>query len=336
MASAADQPAKPHAPEHSSRGGIERKTTRDADEAEHIVTEAYLPNRLLRVSSAEIDMELVRAQLGEVTVGFLSYGRTIHVQTGETTQFHVNVTLKGRAASRSGSSDPLMTTPGQAIVFPVGVPAQVTWSTDARHLCLMVTRASLEGELERLLGRSLPKRLAFEQCLRTEVGHLWQPAIDLVCRELENPHGLLTVPSVARHLEGLVLDGLLLTQPHNYRDLVHLAAAPGRAGAIARAAELLEELPCEAWTVVRLAHEVHLSVRALQYGFKRDFDMPPMAYLKRVRLRRAHRTLLTSYPEITTVAAVALECGFLHRGRFAAAYRDAFGESPSETLGRRL
>ncbi|GAW49019.1 MULTISPECIES: AraC family transcriptional regulator [unclassified Nocardioides] len=336
MASAAVQPAEPHAPRPSPRGGTERKTTHDPDEAEQIVTETYLPNRLLRTSSNEIDMELVTTRLGEVTAGLLSYGQTIHLQTAETTQFHVNVTLEGRGASQSGSADPLMTTRGQAIVFPVGEPAQITWSTEARHLCIMATRASLEGELEQLLGRSLPRPLAFERCLRAEVGHLWQPAIELVSQELANPQGLLTLPRVVRHLEGLVVDGLLLTQPHNYQDFLHLAAAPGRAGAIARAAELLEELPSEPWTVVRLAQEVHLSVRALQYGFKRDFDMPPMSYLKRVRLRHAHRTLLASYPESTTVSAVALEYGFLHMGRFAAAYREAFGEPPSETLRRRL
>jgi AraC-like DNA-binding protein len=281
-------------------------------------------------------MELVSADLGEVTAGLLSYGHMVHVQTADSSQFHVNVTLEGRAASRSGGEDPLITGPGGAVVFPVGEPAQLTWSNDARHLCLMATRASLEGELEHLLGRSLPARLVFDKCLRTEVGHEWQPAIELVRRELENPQGLLTRPRVARHLEGLVVDGLLLTQPHNYRDLLHNAAAPGGAGAIARAAELMEELHGEAWTVVKLAQKVHLSVRALQYGFKRDFDMPPMAYLKRVRLRHAREALLASSPEITTVQAIALDCGFFHMGRFAAAYREAFGEAPSKTLGRRL
>jgi AraC-like DNA-binding protein len=334
MATAAEQPTKTGALERSSWGGTERKRTRDPDEAERIVTEAYLPNRLLRTTGAEIDMQLVSARLGEVTAGLLSYGQTIHLQTGDTTQFHVNVTLEGRAASRSGNEEALVTTPGQAIVFPVGEPAQVTWSDNARHLCLMASRASLEGELEQLLGRSLPERLTFEKCVRTEVSDLWQPAIELVHHELENPRGLLTRPVVARHLEGLVVDGLLLTQPHNYQGLLHKPAAPGRTGAVARAAELMEELPQEPWTVVRLAHEVHLSVRALQYGFKRDFDMPPMAYLKRVRLRSAHAALVASSPEITTVSAIALECGFFHLSRFAATYRQAFGEPPSETLRR--
>jgi AraC-like DNA-binding protein len=306
------------------------------DEAEKIVTEAYLPNRLLRTTNAEIDMELVSAHLGEVTAGLLSYGQTIHLQTADATQFHVNVTLEGRGASRSGRGDPLISTRGQAIVFPVGEPAQLTWSADARHLCLMATRASLEGELEHLLGRSLPTRLAFDQCLRSDVGRQWQPGIELVRQELENPQGLLARPRVVRHLEGLVVDGLLLTQPHNYHDLLHKAAAPGSTGAITRATALMEELPGESWTVVRLAQEVHLSVRALQYGFKRDFNMTPMAYLKRVRLRHAHEALEVANPEITTVQAIAADCGFFHMGRFAAAYRESFGEPPSRTLARRL
>jgi AraC-like DNA-binding protein len=320
----------------SPRGGIERRTTRDPDEAEHIVTEAYLPNRLLRASSAEIEMELVSARFGEVTAGLLSYGSPIHLETGDASQFHVNVTLEGRAASQSGSEDPILNTRGQAIVFPVGEPAQLTWSKSARHLCLMATRASLEGELEHLLGRSLPAPLTFEKCLRSEVGQEWHPAIKLVCRELENPQGLLNRPRVARHLEGLLVDGLLLTQPHNYHDLLRSGAASGGVGAIARAVELIEELPGESWTVVRLAREVHLSVRSLQYGFKRDLGMPPMTYLKRVRLRHAREALLVSNPEITTVHVIAADCGFFHLGRFAAAYREAFGEPPSTTLGRRL
>lgn len=336
MASAADRPAEPHVFERSSLDGTERKKTRDPDEAEQIVTDVFLPNRLLRTTSVEIDMELVSAGLGEVTAGLLSYGRAIDLQTGDTSKFHVNVTLEGRGTSRSGNGDTHMTTRGQSIVFPVGEPAHVSWSADAQHLCLMATRASLETELEHLLGRSLPKPLNFERCLRADVGQQWRPVLELVRQELENPRGLLTRPTVARHVEGLVVDGLLLTQPHNHRDLLHRSAAPGQAGAIARAAELMEDLPGESWTVVRLAREVHLSVRALQYGFKRDFDMPPMAYLKRVRLRRAHDALLASSPQTTTVQAIALDHGFFHMGRFAAAYRQAFGEPPSRTLARRL
>ena len=83
-----------------------------------------------------------------------------------------------------------------------------------------------------------------------------------------------------------------------------------------------------------LAREVHLSVRALHEGFTRDVGAPPMTYLRRVRLHRAHAELESSDPSQTTVRAVATRLGILHLGRFAATYRASFGESPSETLAR--
>jgi transcriptional regulator GlxA family with amidase domain len=85
---------------------------------------------------------------------------------------------------------------------------------------------------------------------------------------------------------------------------------------------------------VRLASEVHLSVRALQEGFKRDLEMPPMAYLRQVRLRRVREELEASRSGDTTVRSVALRFGILHPSRFAATYQRAFGETPSATLSR--
>jgi len=37
---------------------------------------------------------------------------------------------------------------------------------------------------------------------------------------------------------------------------------------------------------------------------------------------------------VESVSHAAMDCGFTHLGRFAAAYRDAYGESPSRTLAR--
>lgn len=59
-----------------------------------------------------------------------------------------------------------------------------------------------------------------------------------------------------------------------------------------------------------------------------------MTYLRDVRLRRVHETLKTAERATTTVRAVAAAFGFLHMGRFAAAYRRDFGETPSDTLNQ--
>jgi transcriptional regulator GlxA family with amidase domain len=60
--------------------------------------------------------------------------------------------------------------------------------------------------------------------------------------------------------------------------------------------------------------------------------MSPMQYLRATRLEHARELLRRSQPE-RRIADVALDCGFTHLGRFAIAYREKFGESPSETVG---
>jgi AraC family transcriptional regulator, ethanolamine operon transcriptional activator len=74
------------------------------------------------------------------------------------------------------------------------------------------------------------------------------------------------------------------------------------------------------------------SERALEYAFKNVVGLTPVAYLTRLRLHRVRRALLASTHGSNTVSAVALDWGFWHFGDFSRAYKDCFGELPSETL----
>jgi transcriptional regulator GlxA family with amidase domain len=162
----------------------------------------------------------------------------------------------------------------------------------------------------------------------------WEAALHWVLAELDQASGATRYPVAVRHIEGLVLDGLLLAHPHNYTEQLNRSTGAGSGSAIARAVELVEERPAEPWTTVRLAHAVHVSVRSLQEGFSRDLQVPPMTYLRQVRLRRVREALALGTPDTTTVSSVASSFGFLHMSRFSAAYREAFGETPSVTLRR--
>jgi transcriptional regulator GlxA family with amidase domain len=51
-------------------------------------------------------------------------------------------------------------------------------------------------------------------------------------------------------------------------------------------------------------------------------------------LHQARRALLAATQGSTTVSTVALDCGFWHFGDFSRAYRECFGELPSDTLRR--
>lgn len=315
-----------------------RSTTDDRDEAEKIVSELYLPNRLdLSTGSAPLGMEVTGTRVGALTVGRLSYGRRVRLRTADAENFHVNIPLRGQMTSRSGRCEPVRTVPGQGLVFSPEAPAEMSWSADGEQLCLMIPRDRMESELEQLLGRSLRgRRLTFDFVADAEGpgARRWRTVLNLLEDELDHPTDAIRDPRLGKHVEGLVMGGLLLGQPHSHREDL-LRDRPVKLGAAIRhAVELLEERPSEPWTVVSLAIEVHLSVRALQEGFRRDLATPPMTYLREVRLRRAREDLLAASPGDTTVGAVAVGLGLLHLGRFAAAYRKAFGEAPSDTLNR--
>jgi AraC-like DNA-binding protein len=84
--------------------------------------------------------------------------------------------------------------------------------------------------------------------------------------------------------------------------------------------------------VTVLCKAAGVSERSLEYAFKEIMGMTPVAYLTRVRLHRVRQALLAATPGSTTVSVEALNGGFWHFGEFSRAYRDCFGELPSETL----
>lgn len=75
-----------------------------------------------------------------------------------------------------------------------------------------------------------------------------------------------------------------------------------------------------------------VSERTLQHAFQKVMGMSPIAYLTRLRLHRVRKALQMATHGSTTVSAQALKWGFWHFGDFSRAYKNCFGELPSETL----
>jgi len=96
----------------------------------------------------------------------------------------------------------------------------------------------------------------------------------------------------------------------------------------------VEAEPERAWRVADLAGHAGVSARTLQEGFQRDLGVTPLEFLRRTRLERARASLLSADPTTTSVTDIAARWGFFHLGRFAQTYREAYQESPSQTLAR--
>jgi AraC-like DNA-binding protein len=93
-----------------------------------------------------------------------------------------------------------------------------------------------------------------------------------------------------------------------------------------RAKLLLASDPTRRWTLAEIASEVGGSPVYLTQAFKQVEGMPLYRYHLRLRLARA----LDLIADCEDVAALALDLGFSSHSHFSAAFRQAYGRTPSE------
>ena len=111
-----------------------------------------------------------------------------------------------------------------------------------------------------------------------------------------------------------------------------LGAARVRQEAVERAEAHLRAHIKNPTRVSSLCRIVGLSERSLRDAFYSVRGMSPTQWMLNERLQSVRRALTDGDSALITVTGVAINYGFFELGRFAATYKQTFGESPSETL----
>lgn len=150
-------------------------------------------------------------------------------------------------------------------------------------------------------------------------------------QECARPDSPFQRTSVRRSAEALILD--LMSELDGFDAAPAAAEIALAEKRVAQAEAFMRAHAEEALTIERIAEAAGVGPRALQLAFRRLRGVAPRAVLTGIRLERARARLVAPDPA-ASVTDIALLCGFAHFGRFAAAYRARFGESPSETLRR--
>jgi AraC-like DNA-binding protein len=316
---------------------IVTQATGDVDEARAFLGEYYYSNfvDVLSWKSSWQTRFQVRPS-ATVTVGDLQFGTDVRIQFGELGAYHVNLPMAGSLTWRQGHGGPRQATTGTAAVFqPVGDASLERWDGDCRLLAVKIDRAALEDQLARLLDSPVrsPVTLAPTIDLTRGPGASWLRLARLMAADAGQPQGLTHHPVVGARLQEALIAGLLGATDHPYRDrLARPSGAPAAPRAIRRVVEAMRAQPGRPFTVAELAAIAGVSIRSLQESFRRHAGMPPMTYLRHLRLARVHEHLSQADPALHTVTGIAYRYGFTHMGRFAAEYRSRYGIAPRETL----
>jgi AraC-like DNA-binding protein len=152
------------------------------------------------------------------------------------------------------------------------------------------------------------------------------------CRLAETRPKILAHPEVARAIEQGLIHALVTCLAAKTRD--DGAARRHHAGIMVRFEEVLAAHPSRQLSLRELCALIGVSERTLRSCCAEFLDVSPSRYVFLRRLKRVHVALRDADSATVSVAEIANGCGFAELGRFAGAYRAAFGESPSTTLRR--
>jgi AraC-like DNA-binding protein len=280
--------------------------------------------------------------IGPVTISDITFGSEVRLDCGSYHgTYHVNLPLSGRIESEHRGEQVTIDPTLAAVYLPEGDTALPRWAAGGRQLCVKVDRVAVEEALAGQLGPAIgptDRQILLAPTMDTTrgPGRDWAQLVLLLNQQLARTDGLLRSPLVARPMVDALVHGFLLATDHPHRATLAAPTTPGHPRAVRTAIELIHSEPLEPWTTSCLASRCFVSTRSLQEGFKRHLAISPMAYLRTVRLRGAHKELREADPTRTTVTGVAARWGFTNLGKFAAAHETVYGEKPRETLRRAL
>ncbi|MFI1717201.1 AraC family transcriptional regulator [Streptomyces sp. NPDC053513] len=311
--------------------------TEDVDEAREELDARYYANRMAVVDGERrpFAARFDTVSLGPLVIGDLSCGADVRMSFGELGAYHLNAPLSGTMEMRQGGGSRIVATPAEALLLdPAGDTFLDRWSGDCRTLSVKIGAAELRDRLERLTGRPPRGPLAFAPHLDITRGPglSWVRFARQVAAEALAGEGLATHELVAGPLQEALLNGLLLAAEHPWREALAHPGEARRPAPVKRAMDAVRERPEHPFTTTELAALGRVSVRRLQESFREYVGMSPMAYVREVRLDRVREELRAAAPDEVSVSEVAWRWGFTHQGRFAARYRERFGETPSRTL----
>lgn len=318
-----------------------RLISRDVEEIRDSVAEVFCPHQLKPVSSKpRLNARHHMVRLGQTGLNYLRYGDTVDIEPGQLEHFYlIQLPLHGCAEITCGQQYIISDSATASLLNPQDHTV-MRWHTDNRQLLFWVPRNEMERRLTEHLGHSPTEPLRFDVALPQNTGltQAWCRMLrDLAATIDQCGTDWLRFQATVGGLEDTLIRGLLQLHWHNYSQQLQQPVAPAAPRHLERAVEYLHDHLEDEISVADLARVACVSIRALEDGFRRHYQATPMQYARNLRLDRIRQILQHQrQPHQLSITQLAHQHGFIHLGRFSSYYKTRFGETPSQTLKRRL
>lgn len=309
-------------------------STNDPQVAQSRVSETFCEHEL-QVGDASTRFQLTHSgmALGDIGLYFMTYGARVRIAPASLLDFAlVQIPLQGEAIDLIDGARVNTHSRLGSIAAP-GAELEMEWARGTSKLVLYIARRTLEDAVFALTGHPSDGDIRLSPAVDfTRPAHRsWFGLVRSLADGIQHDSPWTGNSLVTARIADAVLLGLVA---NHWQVPVRRLHPSLEAAAVEAVIGMLEESPDRPWRMADLARPTNMSARALSAAFQKKMNTTPMGYLQQLRLQGARRDLYSAMPGRTTVTDVATRWGFAHLSRFAALYRSAFGELPSETLRR--
>jgi AraC-like DNA-binding protein len=302
-------------------------------DAHRRMNEAFVDHSfILRGDRSQFWFKYQDVELRNLSLHRIGFGAEVQANVPALNDFYtVMLITAGRGATYFSDTNVQMGA-GDLIVVNPDLPVRFRLGPGCEQLTLRIERRFVEDSYRAATGHGDAEPILFVPSVSTHAPEV--ESLALLLRHLwDQAHlrsGLLSQDRSRARAEHLVATALLDLLPHDC-SLNWRLAPDVDAPAHLRAAEsfILNHL-ADDLSVPQIARAAPVPVSTLDYMFRKHRGLSTMRFVRQQRLNLA-RQLLDS-DGARSVTDAALQAGFTHFGKFSQAYRQAFGELPSQTL----
>lgn len=309
--------------------------TRAPDDAREAIGRIFCPHFLNPVgpSAGSFHARHHTIQQIDYSVNFVAYGSTVEIDPGELSRFFLlQLPIRGSAKVRCGTVAADVQAGLRGSILSPTLGTRMTWNEGCEKLIVLLRREAVEAQFE-MLTHERTRAIEFDAGvdLTGPAGSaIWQHA-QLMLGAAEAAGG---VPDAYRMLLRDGLTTLLLSSlASSVASAFQRPASSAGPIAVRQAQDFMAANAERAISMAEIAAASGVSLRSLQDAYRKSRGVTLGEGLLSLRLER-FRTLLLAFENQGSVSDAAFAAGFGHLGRAAAAYRERYGEAPSETLRR--
>lgn len=309
--------------------------THSPEEARDVVGRIFCPHFLMPRDRRPIGFRARHSTALQAgySVNHVAYGADVDIDPGELTRFFlIQIPIAGSAEVTCGRVSVDVAADRTASILSPTVSTRMRWGEGCEKIIVLIERERVEAHHHALTGHFGPVEFHPSLDLTRGAGRAIARHIGLMVDSAEDDAGSPRAyqAGLREALTGLLLEGHL----HNGINAMTVPVPAAAPCAVRRAEAYALAHLGEALSMADIAAAAGVGLRTLQDTFKRQHGQTLTEWIQTQRLEQFRQSLMRAH-EGALVTQLAYEAGLGHLGRAAQAYRQKYGETPSETLKRR-